>query len=203
MIPAGRTPLSTADIAKRQGRKTLLRGAVQQLPEPISRPGARTLIWDAEQIDAHLAGKPVPELPAGESPDDLLDREEARNVLVGLGVELKPEAWRAYINHGYAPEPDREIFGVGHWYRRTIVAWPDQRPGEGAGGGRPHGSKDSKPRDRATNPRLREADARKTRVQKMLADSNGRASAADIAVAEGISERQAYRLLTMLQDAAK
>ncbi|MEV6781954.1 hypothetical protein [Streptomyces sp. NPDC051098] len=124
-------------------------------------------------------------------------------MLTTLGVELKPEAWRAYINHGYAPAPDTEISGVGHWYRRTIVAWPDQRPGEGAGGGRPLGSKDSKPRDRAANPRLREADARKARVRKMLADSNGRASAADIADAEGISERQAYRLLTTLQDAAE
>ena len=38
------------------------------------------LLWDGEQIDAYTAGEPVPPLPAQDSPDDLLDRNEAANL---------------------------------------------------------------------------------------------------------------------------
>jgi hypothetical protein len=203
MIPAGRTPLGTADIAKRMGKKTLPRTVAEQLPEPISREGARTFIWDSKQIEAKLADRKVPELPEKESPGDLLDREEARQELIKLGVELKPEAWRSYINHGYAPKPDKEVCGVAHWYRRTILAWPDQRPGEGAGGGRPPGT-GGKPLDRSADPRLARKEARKDRIRTMLKDSaDGQVTAKEIADTEGISERQAQRLLSEIREAAK
>lgn len=204
MIRAGRTPLSTADVAKRKGLKALPRGAAQQLPAPISREGARTLIWDADQIDAYLTAQDVPELPEQESPEDLLDREEARAVLARLGVELKPEAWRSYINHGYAPKPDKEgeeVCGVAHWYRRTILEWPDQRPGEGAGAGRPEGT--GKPLDPSAK-RIARKEERKERIRAMLEDSSGgQVTVKEIAEAEGISERQVQRLLGEIREAAK
>ncbi|MET7621957.1 hypothetical protein [Streptomyces sp. NPDC005408] len=199
MIPAGRTPLGTADVAKRMGTKSLPRTVAEQLPEPISRQGARTFIWDSEQIDARLADGNVPELPEKESPEDLLDREEAWQELIKLGVELKPSTWRSYLAHGYAPKPDKEVCGVAHWYRRTILAWPGQRPGEGAGGGRPKGT-GGKPLDRSSDPRLARKEARKGRIRTMLEDSNGRATAKQIAEAEGITERQVQRLLSEIRE---
>ncbi|MET9669604.1 hypothetical protein ABZY19_30265 [Streptomyces sp. NPDC006475] len=195
MIRAGRTPLGSADIAKRKGLKALPRGAAQQLPAPVSRPGARTLIWDAEQIDAYLADEQLPELPIEESDEDLLDREEARLALAEMGVTLKPEAWRGYINHGYAPKADTEVCGVAHWKRSTIAAWPGQRPGEGAGAGRPEGT--GKPLDPSAK-RIVRKEERKARIREMLKQSRG-ATAQQVAAAEDISERQAFRLLKEIQ----
>ncbi|MGW1888419.1 hypothetical protein [Streptomyces sp. NPDC001970] len=60
MIPAGRAPLGTDDIAKRKGANSLPRTEAEELPKPISRPCVRTRIWDAEQVEAHLAGEEVP-----------------------------------------------------------------------------------------------------------------------------------------------
>jgi hypothetical protein len=200
MIPAGRTPLGTADIAKRKGTKRLSPADAEQLPTPISRPGAQTRIWDKKQVDAHLAGKEVPELPDQESPEDLLDREEARHQLQNV---IKPEAWRAYINHGHAPKPDTMVFGVAHWKRRTIRDWDAGRPGERAGGGRPKGSKEAKPRTPATDKRLARAQDRKDRVAQMLADNNGQVTSAQIATDLRITERQAYRVLNEVRTAAK
>jgi hypothetical protein len=194
MIPAGRTPLGTTDIAKRMGRKTLPRDAADLLPAPISRTGAQTRIWDADQVEAKLADQEVPPLPTSESPEDLLDREESRTELSKLGLDLKPEAWRSYINHGYGPKPDKVVCGVAHFSRRTIAEWLSQRPGEGAGAGRPKGVKDSKPRDRSSDPRHAKAVARRERIARMLQENSG-TTAAQIAEAEGISERQAFRIL--------
>ena len=171
MIPAGRTPLGTADIAERKGTKVLSRTDAELLPAPISRPGARTRIWDAKQVEAHLAGQQVPELAVQESPEDLLDREEARHELQNV---IKPEAWRAYVAHGHAPAPDTMVCGVAHWKRSTIRDWDANRPGAGAGGGRPKGSKDTTPRTPETDKRLARAKARKVRVAQMLADSDGK-----------------------------
>ncbi|MEJ8657601.1 hypothetical protein [Streptomyces sp. MS1.AVA.4] len=88
--------------------------------------------------------------------------------------------------------------GVPHWYRRTILDWDANRAGAGAGAGRPKGSKDSRPRDRAADPRLSRADARKDRVQAMLAH-DPRITAAAVAEAEGISVRQAHRIINSLE----
>ncbi|MGI5401415.1 hypothetical protein ACQEVG_18625 [Streptomyces sp. CA-135486] len=200
MIPAGRTPLGKADIAERLGKKSLPRTVADMLPEPISREGARTFIWDSKQIDAKLADREVPKLPEKESPKDLLDREEARQVLTKLGVELKPEAWRAYINHGYAPKPDKEVCGVAHWYRSTILQWPDQRPGEGAGAGRPEGT--GKPLDPSAK-RIVRKEERKERIRTMLKDADGKVTAKQIADAERITERQVQRLLSEIRAEAK
>ncbi|MFD8079011.1 hypothetical protein ACFV3E_40930 [Streptomyces sp. NPDC059718] len=197
MIPAGRTAVFSDGIAELADRKALTPAFASQLPDPISRPGARTRYWDKAQIRAHLAGKDIPTLPAVESPKDLLDREEAREELVKLGVTLKPEAWRSYINNGYAPKADRTIEGVPHWYRSTIHAWPASRPGERAGAGRPKGSKESTPRTPATDARLARAQERLERVRAMV-KATPDIKAAQIAEVENISERQAHRLLAQL-----
>ncbi|WP_406278332.1 hypothetical protein OHT93_36910 [Streptomyces sp. NBC_00191] len=106
-----------------------------------------------------------------------------------LGVELKPEARRLYINLGYAPKPYKEACGVAHWYRSTILQWPDQRPGEGAGAGRPQGS--GKPLD-PSGKRIVRKGGRKERIRRMLEDSDGQVTAKQIAEAEGITERQVH-----------
>jgi DNA invertase Pin-like site-specific DNA recombinase len=93
------------------------------------------------------------------------------------------------------------VCGVAHWKRHTIRDWDANRPG--AGGGRPKGSKDTKPRTPATDKRLALAQERKDRVAKMLADSKGNVTAAQIADDLGVSERQAYRILDEVRAAAK
>ncbi|MFD8079507.1 hypothetical protein ACFV3E_43625 [Streptomyces sp. NPDC059718] len=197
MIPAGRTAIFANGIVELANRKTLSPALASELPDPISRPGARTRYWDKAQIRADLVGKDAPALPADESPRDLLDREEAREELVKLGIDLKPEAWRAYINHGYAPKADKTIEGVAYWYRSTIHAWPDSRPGERAGAGRPKSSKESTPRTPETDARLARAQQRLERVRAMVEAAPG-ISAGQIAKAENISERQAQRILAQL-----
>ncbi|WP_329046866.1 MULTISPECIES: hypothetical protein [unclassified Streptomyces] len=200
MIRAGRTPVGTADVAKLLGRKTLPAALAKSLPAPISRAGAQSRIWDLEQVEAHLAGREIPTIAEVESADDLLDREEARLLLRNA---IKPTAWNSYIDHGFAPSPDEKVCGVSHWRRSTILEWDANRPGEGAGGGRPKGSKDTKPRDRVADARLARADARKERVRQMLREAGTQLTPADVAAAEDISERQAYRLLDEARAAAE
>ncbi|MFB8023560.1 hypothetical protein ACFC36_33860 [Streptomyces rubiginosohelvolus] len=247
MIPAGRTGLGTADVAALLNRKALSRTVRESLPAPISREGARTFIWDAEQIKSHVAGDSIPELSAGmpdadelldaerarlelqDAPtpeafdahvrdgsvpapdtvidgvpywkratirrcDDLLDREEAR---LELRNQITAGAWGSYIHEGRVPDPDTTVAGVPHWKRLTIRSWDANRPGERAGGGRPKGVKETKPR--ARNP---EKEARRARLQELAPD--GELPAAEIAKfaeAEGISERTVFRLLQSIREA--
>jgi DNA invertase Pin-like site-specific DNA recombinase len=95
------------------------------------------------------------------------------------------------------------VCGVAHWKRRTIRDWDANRPGARAGGGRPKGSKDTKPRTPATDKRLALAQARKDRVAQTLATGKGKVTAAEIAADLGITERQAYRVLNEVRAAAK
>jgi DNA invertase Pin-like site-specific DNA recombinase len=95
------------------------------------------------------------------------------------------------------------VCGVAHCKRRTIRDWDAGRPGERAGGGRPKGSKEAKPRTAATDKRLARAQERKDRVAQMLADSDGQVTAAAIAADLGITERQAYRVLNEVRAATK
>ncbi|MEU8672704.1 hypothetical protein AB0C71_38075 [Streptomyces anulatus] len=248
MIPAGRTGLGTTEVAALINRKALSRTVRESLPAPISREGARTFIWDAEQINAHIAGTDIPEL-SGSTPaaddellnpdqarlelqdtptpetfdahvrdgsipapdkvvdgiphwkratirtcDDLLDREEAR---LELRNQITAGAWGSYIHEGRVPDPDVTVAGVPHWRRLTIRSWDANRPGERAGGGRPKGVKETKPR----TPNASKA-ARRARLQELAPE--GDLPAADLArfaEAEGISERTAYRLLQTIRDA--
>src|SRR5690606_19640210 len=75
MIRAGRRHLvrTLADIAAQQGIavQTLLssgRLQTEGFPPPVST--GRTRLYDGEQIDAYLAGRPVPALPTADDDED-------------------------------------------------------------------------------------------------------------------------------------
>lgn len=42
-----------------------------------------------------------------------------------------------YLARGRMPQPDLRIAGGPVWHRATITEWAANRPGRGAGGGRP------------------------------------------------------------------
>ncbi|MGW8726337.1 DUF6292 family protein [Streptomyces sp. NPDC055808] len=116
-------------------------------PAPISSAKARNQLWDSEQTKAYYAGEPVPELPTIDDDEDLLDRNEAAEV---LGVDTV--AWNTYKKKDpdlaasvvMVPEGPK---GTEHWPRHVVLAYKNSRPGRGAGGGRRHGSGDMIPRD--------------------------------------------------------
>ncbi|MET9607094.1 hypothetical protein ABZZ17_18750 [Streptomyces sp. NPDC006512] len=116
--------------------------AIPGHPAPISSPGARVLLWDAEQTEAFQAGRPVPGLPVAGDDEDLLDRNEAA---AELGVT--PRSWDSYQRA--TPELVAQsvvVAGVEHWPRRAVVAFRQGRPGKQAATGRPAGSGDAVPR---------------------------------------------------------
>ncbi|MFI8008392.1 hypothetical protein [Streptomyces sp. NPDC086010] len=70
MIRAGRQHLvrTIADLAAQQGIQVqsyhnAKPHLVPGFPAPVSSPGSRTRLYDGEQVDAYLTGKPVPPLP--------------------------------------------------------------------------------------------------------------------------------------------
>ncbi|MCY1649462.1 hypothetical protein AB0K64_33020 [Streptomyces sp. NPDC053741] len=72
-----------ADLAAQQGVRThsylnAKHHLVDGFPAPIGSAGARVRLYDAEQVNAFLAGQPVPSLPIEDDHQDLLDRREAR-----------------------------------------------------------------------------------------------------------------------------
>ncbi|MER8233137.1 hypothetical protein [Streptomyces sp. NPDC094049] len=154
MIRAGRLQYvqTMSDLADALGKKvTTLRNqkpyAAEGHPAPISSPDARNQLWDSEQTRAYYAGEPVPELPQVDDDEDLLDRNEAADL---LGVA--PSAWNTYkkkdpeLAAGVVRVPEGPK-GTEHWPRRLVTAYKDNRPGRGAGGGRRAGSGDMIPRD--------------------------------------------------------
>lgn len=104
-------------------------------PAPVNQPGGRKgALWDAAQVRAHVAGEPIPPLPDEDAPDDLLDADE-----VGERAGIATKTVLRYIPLGtIIPAPDTTIHGQPHWRRQTIEEWLPNRPGPGAGGGRPN-----------------------------------------------------------------
>ncbi|MFJ8763069.1 hypothetical protein [Streptomyces cyaneofuscatus] len=141
-----------ADLAKQQGieLQTFLNRALHKkagYPAPISSPGARALLFDGGQIDAHLTGRPVPPLRSEDDDQehedaDLLDRREAAAV---LGVV--PDSWRVYKSAPLLTEHMVTVGGIEHWPRGIVHRYRDTRPGRTAATGRPTGSGDQVPRD--------------------------------------------------------
>ncbi|MFD5914890.1 DUF6292 family protein [Streptomyces massasporeus] len=153
MIRAGRRHLvrTLADIAAQQGIAvpTLLssgRLQAEGFPAPLS--AGRTRLYDGEQVDAYLAGRPVPELPAADDEEDLddedlLDRQEAAAL---SGIPL--HAWDRRKKNPSVSEHMVLVGGVEHWPRRIVRDYtPAPRPQTGGGGGRPAGAGDQVPRD--------------------------------------------------------
>ncbi|MGY3341125.1 hypothetical protein ACVW0K_007318 [Streptomyces filamentosus] len=161
MIRAGRLKYvqTMADLANALGKSL---GTVRNTkpyaaaghPEPISSPGSRAQLWDSEQTAAYYAGRPVPALPPAGDDEDLLDRQEAAEL---LGVSTS--TWNSYK---YDPALAEAVVvvpegpkGTEHWPRRVVLAYKNSRPGRGTGGGRPEGSGDMVPRDQIL-PRIAE-----------------------------------------------
>lgn len=111
-------------------------------PGPISSPTARVLLYDAEQLDAFNAGRPLPELPDTDSPDDLLDHHEAAEL-----VGVSPRSWETYKTDAALKKNAVKVKGVVHHPRWAVTAWKENRPGSGTGGGRPPGTGDLMPRE--------------------------------------------------------
>ncbi|GAA3015376.1 hypothetical protein GCM10010447_51330 [Streptomyces fulvorobeus] len=114
-------------------------------PAPVSSQGSRTRLYDADQVDAYLLGKPVPPLPADEDDGDLLDRRECA-ALIGVA----PNSWDIYKRDPALAKARVEAGGVDHWPRGAVLRFQDSRPGRDAAatrGGRPKRTGDQVPRD--------------------------------------------------------
>ncbi|MFJ4343515.1 helix-turn-helix transcriptional regulator [Streptomyces sp. NPDC088915] len=134
MIPRSRPVINEADIAARAGVPfpTWRRRDAPAFREhvPSLLPDSRFLLYDLAQAEAYLAGKPIPALPAGEHPDDLLtDKETA--TLLGISTATV----RSYAAHGYL-SPGTTRYGARLWPRHEVHDRRDNAPGRGKGGGR-------------------------------------------------------------------
>ncbi|MER5312987.1 helix-turn-helix domain-containing protein, partial [Streptomyces sp. NPDC002773] len=134
MIPRGRPVLNEPDIAARAGvslatwRRRHAAAFRERVPDLL--PESRYLLYDLAQTDAYLAGRPIPELPTGEHPDDLLTVDDAAAI---LGINTS--TIRAYASQGHL-SPGVTLYGARLWTRREVLDRRDNAPGRGKGGGR-------------------------------------------------------------------
>ncbi len=67
--------------------------------------------------------------------------EGSRTILdraaVAARLGIHPDSVTRYINRGQCPEPDGRAGQSPWWHEATIYGWIANRPGRGAGGGRP------------------------------------------------------------------
>ncbi|WP_093804021.1 helix-turn-helix domain-containing protein [Streptomyces sp. Wb2n-11] len=137
MIPRGRPVINESDIARQAGvpiatwRRRDAPAFRQRVPALF--PHSRVLVYDLAQTQAHIEGRPVPALPPGEHPDDLLNDEEAAAL---LGVA--PSTVRAYATQGYLPA-GTTVYSLRVWTRRDIEERRSAPSRQGKGGGRPPG----------------------------------------------------------------
>jgi hypothetical protein len=136
MIPRGRPVVDAAGAAAILGMayKTFRNtSAAHQpgFPDPVN-PGRRKALYDEAQVRAYAARAQPPDLPAGDHPRDLLDEQDAAEL---LGVAYATVRKDRQI--GRLPEPVI-VCGLAHWPRATLQQVPTtMRPGRGVGGGRP------------------------------------------------------------------
>ncbi|WP_127469709.1 DUF6292 family protein [Streptomyces sp. B27] len=194
MIRAGRQHLvrTLADLAAQRGvgidRYTRLKPyEAEGFPAPVSSPESRTRLYDGEQVDAYLLGKPVPPLPGPEVEDDgdLLDRRECA-ALIGVS----PRSWDVYKNDPALTEARIEAGGVDHWPRHAVKAFQAARPGRDAAatrGGRPTRTGDQVPRDQVPA------------LTAELLDADPTISAATVTERLGVHRDTAQQALTRLR----
>ncbi|MFF6888719.1 hypothetical protein ACFY9F_36715 [Streptomyces sp. NPDC012421] len=152
--------------------------AADGFPPAISAPDARVMLWDSRQTEAHLTGRPVPELPQDDSEDDLLDRSEAAAL---LGVT--PKTWDSYKTDPHLAPHLTKVKGVEHCPRGAVQTFRESR----ALAGRPKGSRDRIPRDEIL-PRVGE-----------LLDADAALTSAAVQQHLGVSAATATRALTRLR----
>ncbi|MFB7453473.1 DNA-binding protein [Streptomyces sp. NPDC056194] len=181
MIPQGRPAVSESDIAQLAGvslttwRRQHAPGFRERVPNLL--PDSRNRLYDLAQAEAYLAGAPIPALPAGEHPDDLLT---ARDVAALLGINTGTV--RAYATDGYL-SPGITVHGSRLWPRREVLDRRDNAPGRGKGGGRRAGEAQGPRKQHAYegDPRLETArqaltaaaGAPKSRIAAELAEQHG------------------------------
>ncbi|MQY15130.1 hypothetical protein SRB5_53080 [Streptomyces sp. RB5] len=173
MIRAGRTWADDAQAANMMGWKSVRtfrnKKAWKDLtPALISRPDARTRIYDLERLKALLrADAQLPQIPDEDHADDLLDVVEAWEA---MPPDQRPTlaTWRSYLSIGTGPTPDDEPAGAPHFHRRTALTWLDGRERHPGAGGRPKGSADKKPRDLSHDRRHLLAESRRARIAAFL-----------------------------------
>ncbi|MEU7738061.1 hypothetical protein AB0B51_34220 [Streptomyces griseus] len=190
MIRAGRQHLvrTLADLAAQQGvgidHYTRLKPYdAPGFPKPINSQGSRTRLYDGEQVDAYLLGKPVPPLPETEDDGDLLDRRECA-ALIGVA----PDSWKAYKRDPALTGARIEAGGVEHWPRHAVKAFQASRPGDAAPkSGRPRHTGDQVPRDQVH-----------ARVAKLL-DADPTISAATLTERLGVHRNTGQDALTRLR----
>ncbi|MFJ7159226.1 DNA-binding protein [Streptomyces sp. NPDC101118] len=188
MIPHGRPTLDLTGVAERAGvslstwrrqHHDAFATAVQPLPG-----SARPLLYDAAQVEAHLAGKPLPLLPAESHPEDLLTDAEVGQVAGLSASTVRSDAVNGLI------EPGIERHGR-RWWTRAQAEARASRPTQYKG--RTPGAKDKQPRTVRPNPHLAD-------VAVQLAEAaTGRlapVTAAELAERFEVSVRTAERLLS-------
>lgn len=182
MIPRGRPVLNETDVARRAGvslatwRRRDAAAFREHVPDLL--PGSRFLLYDLAQTDAYLEGRPVPALPEGEHPDDLLTADDVAQI---LGINTSTV--RAYATQGHL-SPGTTRYGARLWTRREVLERRDNAPGQGKGGGRRAGEPQGPRKTHAyeNDPRLAvaaqalttaPAGTPKSRIAAELADLHG------------------------------
>lgn len=209
MIHHGLTPANDARAAAIFGIslkrwQTAKRWEDQPGLRVLSRPGAMRRLYAEEQLtvaktnadrgDQDKPPLPMPGIPAPGHDLDLLDLEEAR-LSLPQDRQVSAATWKRYrapSSPTRLPEPDHTETGEDLWYRKTIADWDANRrqhPG-GDVGGRPAGSKDSKPKEWESTARKR------AQVAELLTTRGSDLTAADVQEELGGSLRTAERLLT-------
>ncbi|WP_329274015.1 hypothetical protein [Streptomyces sp. NBC_00691] len=149
-------------------------------PAPISSDGAKTLLFDGDQVDAHLAGDPVPDLPGTDHDEDLLDRRECA-ALAGV----RTESWNSY--RARLAEHLAVVGGVEHWPRGAVLALRRTQASRPAAGGRPKRAGDQIPRDQILD------------LTAQLLDADPATTAARVTDTLGVHRDTAQRALTTLR----
>ncbi|MFD4482141.1 helix-turn-helix domain-containing protein [Streptomyces sp. NPDC058471] len=192
MIPRSRPVINEADIARQAG-VPLATWHRRDAPAfrshvPSLLPHSRTLLYDLAQTQAYLTGKPIPPLPTGEHPDDLLTAKEAAAIL-----NITPSTVQAYAVQGHLP-PGTTRYGTRLWTRGDINQRRDHPPGQGKGGGRRPGTQGPrKTHPYQNDPRLQTALHALTTATPGTPKSH---TAAQLAAQHGGTPRTWERLLT-------